>query len=125
MTETTARIRWDDDPRGCCTGYVGTQDRRAFTIWPPLHDADEWMLDCAFSDVPDERAFGGGPDELKAKAEDWLERFVSSLGAVFPEAMLELADQWKQFAARGDAQDECAGMLRETITTALGAQEHP
>ena len=84
MSETK-RIRWEDGLQGCRTGYVGTRERRAFTIWPPLNDADKWMLDCAFSDVPDDRAFGDGPGELKAEAERWLAEFVSSLGAVFPD----------------------------------------
>jgi hypothetical protein len=39
------------------------------------------------------------------------------------EAALKLADQWKQFAAAGDAQDQCAGELREAITAALTGQE--
>ena len=39
------------------------------------------------------------------------------------EAALKLADEWKTFAAPGDAQDECADELREAITAALAGKE--
>ena len=38
------------------------------------------------------------------------------------EAALKLADEWKTFAAPGDAQDECADELRAAITAALAGK---
>jgi len=35
------------------------------------------------------------------------------------EAALKLPDKWKRFAARGDAQDECADELRAVIAAEL------
>lgn len=37
------------------------------------------------------------------------------------EAALELASRWKQFAAHGDAQDECADELGRVIAAALAS----
>jgi len=83
-TSETKRIRWEDQPEpGGAIGYVGTQDSRAFTIWPPLTDEDEWLLSCAFSHMATERCFGSDRGELEAKAESWLAEFVTSIGAVF------------------------------------------
>ena len=55
---------------------------------------------------------------------DRADVFYSSVMDVPPllaalEAVLKAADRWQQFAADGDAQDECARELREDIATAL------
>lgn len=120
MTETTARIRWEPTGYGGFTGHVGTlaEESWLFQIWNAASVGGEWQLD---STLPGHffRATGADPDDLKVEAERLLSEFVASLGAIFPDAALELADQWKQFAAPGDAQDECADVLRETIAAAL------
>jgi hypothetical protein len=121
MTETK-RIRWEEEAgRGYeLVGYVGTLEQWVFRAWESRGAG--WTLEAQLPDVPSPPGvlLRDTLDELKAEAERWLEDFTSSLGAVFPDALLELADQWKQFAARGDAQDECADDLRETIAAALG-----
>ena len=81
MGEMTDRIRWERDGT---EGYVGTVASRVFALWPPEEDDGEWLLTTALTGMEGERRYGA-PDELKAEAERWLERFVSSLGAVFPE----------------------------------------
>jgi len=130
MSETK-RIRWEDDGAGGFEGYAGTLKPHAFTLWQsPCDGGDyvigDWVLVSTLP-IPASSSIGytystsgKDSDALKAEAERWLEEFARSLGAVFPEAVLALADHWKQFAARGDAQDECADMLRETIAAALG-----
>jgi hypothetical protein len=119
MTETT-RIRWEPTKYGGWTGHVGTRAEESwlFQIWNAASVGGKWQLD---STLPGQfhSTVSAAPDELKAEAERLLAGFVSSLGAFFPEAMLKLADQWKQFAASGDAQDECADELRAAITAEL------
>ena len=81
MAETITRIRWHHDGT---EGFVGTVGSRVFALWPPEGDDGEWLLTAALTGMEGERRYGT-PDELKAEAERWLERFVSSLGAVFPD----------------------------------------
>lgn len=113
------RIRWEPTGYGGFTGHVGTlaEESWVFQIWNAA-PVGEWQLDSAFPGNFN-RATGADPDDLKVEAERLLSEFVSSLGAIFPDAALKLADQWKQFAAPGDAQDECADELRETIAATL------
>jgi hypothetical protein len=84
MTETK-RIRWHDEPDGLAasTGYVGTLDPLVFQIWRPDTFSAEWTLTARLPGDGDKAVCGAGPDELRAEAERWLERFVASLGAVF------------------------------------------
>jgi hypothetical protein len=116
----TERIRWEPTGHGGFTGHVGTlaEESWLFQIWNAASVGGEWQLD---STLPGNfcRATGADPAGLKVEAERLLSEFASSLGVIFPDAVMELADQWKQFAARGDAQDECADQLRETIAAAL------
>jgi len=83
---TGTRIRWSDAPETVeVIGWVGTMASHVFTIWPPEEDGEnggEYLLTGRLPDHHGTR-FYGTRDELKAEAEDWLERFVSSLGAVF------------------------------------------
>lgn len=86
MTLPAPRIRWEDFPAGQAAGYVGTLNPAVFRIWEPENDDGEWMLTAAaLPGAAGEQRYGSSPDELKAEAERWLEEFVSSLGAVFPE----------------------------------------
>jgi hypothetical protein len=119
----TDRIRWEPTGRGGFTGHVGTLagERWLFQIWNATSVGGVWQLDSALPGGFKGATGADDPDDLKAEAECLLAEFVSSLGAIFPDAALRLADQWKQFAARGDAQDECADELRETIAAALNA----
>lgn len=83
MTETK-RIRWEPTGNGGFEGYVGTLEACAFVIWKYNADAAWWTLTgqmVAMRTCP----HGDDPEPLKAEAERWLEEFVSSLGAVFPE----------------------------------------
>lgn len=85
----TKRIRWEPTKYGGWTGHVGTAGDFLFQVWLADTAAGGWQLD---STLPGQ--FGSGwhrcdtdPEKLKADAEEWLERFVSSLGAVFGDAV--------------------------------------
>jgi len=85
MTETTTRIRWEEDAEADeFIGYIGTLPAYMFLI---CDDGEpEWLLTSRLPDDEGERCWRAPhPDQLKAEAERWLEEFVSSLGAVFPE----------------------------------------
>lgn len=87
----TNRIRWQETRPGTSLGYVGTLEPWAFQVWQSREDYDdvvlgEWVLSIQLPGALRERLpHGNDPEALKAEAERWLERFVSSLGAVFPE----------------------------------------
>ena len=81
---TTDRIRWEPTKNGGFEGYVGTLEPSAFTIWKYRSDVAWWTLTGNLGAMR-ECPHGDDPEALKAEAERWLERFVSSLGAVFPE----------------------------------------
>lgn len=89
MTETTARIRWEDEPTGdgdvyviASKGYAGAIEEPAFRIYRPDEVHDNWLLSVRLTGGS-KFFYGTSSDELKAEAERWLERFVSSIGAVF------------------------------------------
>jgi hypothetical protein len=87
VTETT-RIRWERTGYGWSSS-VGAVDDWPFQIWGAVKVA-EWRLKSALPGWPTasprpQHLFRDDPDELKAEAERWLEEFVSSLGAVFPD----------------------------------------
>jgi hypothetical protein len=115
------RIRWEPTGYGGWTGHVGTlaDQHWLFQIWSAESVGGVWQLDSTLPGDFRRFATSSNPDELRAEAEERLARFTASIGAIFPEALLELADQWKQLAARGDAADECADDLRETIAATL------
>ena len=81
------RIRWEPVEDGV-DGYVGAVIPPVFTIYCAELSYADWMLT---SELPGDARPGNDMDVLKAWAEDWLERFVSSLGAVFPEPGREAA----------------------------------
>lgn len=88
--DKTARIRWEDEPPGYAVaidGFTGPPDWnwRTFRIWHPDPRADPRPF--LTSDLPGQarKQQHGATEELKAEAERWLEEFVSSLGAVFPQ----------------------------------------
>src|SRR5208282_4945803 len=89
MTET--RIRWEDKTPGsgdvynvAHIGHVGTVLGAAFIIYTPDQLHANWLLSVRL--IPGSTfLYADSPDELKAEAECWLERFVSSLGASFPD----------------------------------------
>ena len=102
MTKTT-RIRWHHVNETVVEwfGYVGTLTTTAlFQILHPVAEPteavmgsrfDEWALCTTFPGESGQARYAGDRDgtkavaELKAEAERWLERIISSLGAVFPE----------------------------------------
>ena len=86
MTET--RIRWDETRTGTLGGYVGTMTAPAFRIRWIVSDEHGWTLTTYLPlMIHGKRDRADDPDELKAEAERWLEEFVVSLGAVFPDAL--------------------------------------
>jgi hypothetical protein len=95
MTETTARIRWESNGYGGLEGYAGTLNALLFDLWQsPGGHVDilvgEWILTGHLPMSPaSEQPHGPDLDDIKAKAEKWLEEFVSSLGAIFPGAAYE------------------------------------
>ena len=87
MTET--RIRWEY-AEGGMDGYVGTLVPPAFRICDAAPAGATWVL---MAEFPGDAILGDDMEELKAEAERWLERFVSSLGAVFPDDEDEFSDE--------------------------------
>ena len=87
MTET--RIRWEYADGGM-DGYVGTLVPPAFRICDAAPASATWVL---MAEFPGDAILGDDMEELKAEAERWLERFVSSLGAVFPDDEDEFSDE--------------------------------
>ena len=98
MTET--RIRWEILAESTVVaefGYVGTLTGSLFQILKPVTREvspsrfDEWSLVATFPGAQREALYASSRDkaeavaELRAEAERWLERFVASLGAAFPE----------------------------------------
>jgi hypothetical protein len=90
MTETK-HVRWEDNGYGGQCGYVGTMKPWAFQIWRPDPESEHSRLDSVLPGQFARCAWSDGTD-LKAEAEEWLEEFVSSLGAVFPEDAYEFPD---------------------------------
>ena len=83
MTATT-RIRWTEDNGVVAwSGTIGVIPSHQFVIIRPERGSDEYALGCLLPGM-DGHAYGN-PDELKAEAERWLEEYVASLGAVFPD----------------------------------------
>jgi hypothetical protein len=81
VTETTDRIRWKPTRYGGWTGHVGTVGPWVFQVYS---ENDAWWLSAQIPGVLG-AMISTGPDGAKAEAERLLERFVSSLGAVFPD----------------------------------------
>ena len=78
------RIRWNDEG-GYRHGYIGERDPLRLVITGPAGDCDWWTLTAWIPGTPGSTSTtAGNPDELETVAEEWLEQFVSSLGAVFP-----------------------------------------
>lgn len=90
MTAPVPRIRWEANEDGRAStaafrGYAGTSDAVNFAIYAPYGRDRGWVLR---SDLPGQdqyRTSGDRLDDLKRHAERWLEEFVSSLGASFPD----------------------------------------
>ena len=124
MTET--RIRWDDKTPGngdvshvACIGYAGTVEEAAFIIYTPDVMHADWLLSVRLT-PGSTFLYAGSPDELKAEAERWLEEFVTSLGAVFPDEPDESAafqlSEARDVLARWDAEPGGAIMFgREKV----------
>jgi hypothetical protein len=108
----TKRIRWEEALDGEGLGYVGSLDRPAFRLWPPDEEGDRVLL-VYLAGSAQHMYHDDGEDSLtalKAKAEELLEEFVSSLGAVFePEpdesAAFQLGEA-RDVLARWDAEQE-------------------
>jgi hypothetical protein len=101
----TGRIRWtgerrDTDP--AFTGSAGTVGPSLFQVYAPDGFAPQWILTTSFPGMEDKRSYADDPEALKAEAERWLEEFVASLGAIFPDALREVIKMER------DAQDGLA-----------------
>lgn len=107
MSETTARIRWEDsrnspgDP--AITGNVGDL-YSLFKIWPPEDPGDEWLLTSALPGKEGERLYGF-PIDLKLEAERWLEEFIASLGVIFMDEKRRREIGWRIDQVIGWAKD--------------------
>jgi len=124
VTETT-RIRWHH-VNGTVVewfGYVGTMTTTAlFQILHPVAEPteavmgsrfDEWALCTTFPGESVKARYASDRDEtkavaeLKAEAERWLEEFVTSLGAVFPDAAAaDLRSRANEMESYSDGGDE-------------------
>ncbi len=78
----TERIRWEPNGYDGFLGYVSTFDPWLFQLCPR---PSRWELMCTLPGKLGANIYDTDPDALKAEAEHWLEEFVSSLGAVFPD----------------------------------------
>jgi hypothetical protein len=83
----SARIRWEPAGLLGCEGYVGTFTEPAFGIYGPDGANESWLLAIGLA-AGTGFIYGSSSGELKAEAERWLEEFVSSLGAIFPDPEL-------------------------------------
>jgi hypothetical protein len=82
------RIRWHDEPPGtslACKGYVGTLGGAVFKIYRPDQAHRNWLGIWQLANSDDRYFHGGTLDDAKDQAERWLARFVSYLGALFPD----------------------------------------
>lgn len=86
MTETTARILWNDGDE--ITGSTGVLGPLTFRIIRVYMEA-KWMLLAHGLGMDSRQARNDDREELKAEAERWLEEFVSSLGAVFADPVAD------------------------------------
>jgi hypothetical protein len=83
----TTRIRWEETHHGFSfAGYVGTYEPWVFRVYLTEQG---WRVGSRFPGVVGEAERGTGPDELKERCEEWLVRFLASIGAVFPEPELD------------------------------------
>src|ERR1035441_4134005 len=117
MTET--RIRWSDEP-GETLGYVGTFGRPAFRIWPPDEEGDRILLVYLAGDAQ-HMYHDDTPhalEALKTKAERLLSEFVSSLGAIFGDAVA--ADLRSRAEELGAVVDRRTGAERDKLLFAAG-----
>lgn len=85
MTETTARIRWEETSLGEFAGRVGTIRWLAYQMRPPAYDGGAWQLTSYIPGSIGKCTHYDDREEAQAKAEEWLTEFIASIGAVFPE----------------------------------------
>jgi hypothetical protein len=80
-----ARIRWQTEPGvySGFSGYVGTIEQALFRIYDPEAPDGEHAL-CSMLPGMGNKTSYGTEAEVKARAEEWLGEFASSLGAFFP-----------------------------------------
>lgn len=91
----TDRIRWEriDGTVTSWFGYVGSHKTPLFQILHPVATKPDartqfhkWALAATFTqEVRYPEIAEGAQAALKAEAEEWLEEFTASLGAIFPE----------------------------------------
>ena len=122
MSETK-RIRWEPTEHGGFTGHVGTLEEWAFQIYKPDSEGQQWLLTAG--NLRSRQA--DDPAALKAEAEHWLEGFVSSLGAVFPDeayvALLAHAGPIRSALLNGAAADGVRDSNRELYIDAAVAMD--
>lgn len=84
----TGRIRWEPTKYGGWTGHVGARPETGwlFQIWNAAPVGGDWQLDSNLPGHFGQHFRDDDPATLKADAEVQLAEFVSSLGAIFPDA---------------------------------------
>jgi hypothetical protein len=106
----TERIRWEDGQLGDILGYAGTIEPWAFRIYKPA--GFSWVLIAELPGMAGNQGYKDDPEVLKARAEELLAGFVSSLGAIFTDTVRERVQQ-----AQDLAMDEVLRMLAGPATT--------
>jgi hypothetical protein len=115
------RIRWEPNGHSAFLGYVGTltDSDWLFQVWRLDAVTGTWRLSSSLAGQFGWDLDHDGPDELKAEAERWLERFVASLGAVLPDPKRrrEIADRIDQIIgwAKDGRGDDYYVMDREKV----------
>ena len=121
----TDRIRWEPTGTGHLAGHVGTFPGPAFQIYPPDEHSHEWLLSSRLPCPRSQFDYSSNPDKLKAVAEEKLAELVSSLGAIFPDTVLKLADDWETTAATLDGGTTRANALLDCTASFRAAWVEP
>lgn len=126
MTEIK-RIRWEPTECGGWTGHVGTRPETdwLFQIWSAAAVGGDWQLDSTLPGRFGQFSRADAPATLKAEAERWLEEFISSLGAIFPDepgqpAALQLIEA-RSILARWDAEQGSKHVIERVLADQVRA----
>jgi hypothetical protein len=124
----SGRIHWqDEEATGNTIGRVGSGGSYLFCIWQANAGAGKWRLTSTLPGQDEWHLYRDDPGVLKAEAEKWLERFVSSLGAVFPGGHPE-GNAIEPYCATGAGDGDGRHLLQYAVklpdgtTTAYGDQ---
>lgn len=113
---TELRIRWTKEDDGGTAGRAGTLDEPLFFIYPPESPGKAYILTAMLPGHTRDFYPSGFVSDLKAKAEEWLAGFVSSLGAVFPDGPTRPSRAWHADWAEVDRDQSGNAILRHKPT---------